>query len=532
MEVSMLSKSCILLLAVGGALAAATYEVGPGKQYAAIGDVHWESLEPGDLVLIHWRPTPYKEKWVLCRQGTAGSPITVRGVPGSGGELPVIDGNGATTRTALNYWNEDRGLLKIGGASTPPDLMPRYLVIEKLDLRSARPPYSFTSDTGAAGAYRENAAAIYIEKGEHIIIRDCVLHDSGNGLFLGSPATQPSRDMLIEGNYIYDNGNAGSAYEHNNYSAAIGIVFQHNHFGPTRAGTSGNNLKDRSAGLVVRYNWIEGGNRQLDLVDAEDSSLIAADPSYRATFVYGNILIEPDGAGNRQIVHYGGDSGNTDQYRKGTLHMYNNTIVSTRTDRTTIFRLSSNSETADFRNNVVYVTAGGDTLSLVDQSGILNLSHNWFQPGKAATFGTLTGAINDDATSIIGPSPGFLDEAGQDFHLSATSPARDGGTPLHPAVLPNHPLQLHYRKHQSVETRPADTMLDIGGFEYAASSSGCDLNADSQVNVADAQLLVNIVNETDPRVGDRGDLNSDGDVNEQDLPLLYEVIFGNIACPE
>src|SRR4029079_4241587 len=119
--------------------------------------------------------------------------------------------------------------------------------------------------------------------------------------------------------YIYDNGNVGSLFEHNNYTAAIGITFQYNRFGPLRTGCLGNNLKDRSAGLVVRYNWIESGNRQLDLVDGEDSSLIRSDPSYRQTYVYGNILIEPDAAGNRQLLHYGGDSGTTAAYRQGTL---------------------------------------------------------------------------------------------------------------------------------------------------------------------------------------------------------------------
>lgn len=516
---------------LGSGLAAATYEVGPGKPYAAIGAVPWESLQPGDQVLIHWRSTPYREKWVLCRQGTASNPITVRGVPGPSGDLPVIDGNGATTRTALNYWNENRGLLKIGGASVPPDLMPRYLVIENLDLRSARPPYSFTSDRGVIESYINNAAAIYIEKGEHITIRNCILRDSGNGLFIGSPSSQPSRDMLIEGNYIYDNGNTGSAYEHNNYSAAIGIVFQYNRFGPTRAGASGNNLKDRSAGLVVRYNWIEGGNRQLDLVDGEDSGLIVADPSYRSTFVYGNVLIEPDGAGNRQIVHYGGDSGNASQYRKGTLYMYNNTIVSTRSDRTTLFRLSTNSETCDFRNNIVYPTAGGDTLSLVDQSGILNLSHNWFKPGRRSTFGTLTGVINDDGTSVVGPSPGFVDETSQDFRLLATSPARDSGTALHAAVVVQHPLLWQYRKHRSADGRPADSVIDIGAFEHGTSLSLCDLNADSQVNVVDLQRLINIVIGVDARAGSTGDLNFDGEIDELDVQILIDVILGITACP-
>ena len=200
--------------------------------------------------------------------------------------------------------------------------------------RAARPPYGFTNDAGAGGSYAANAAPIYVEKAEHLVIRNCELHDGGNGLFAASSGTTVSREILVEGNFVHDNGNAASAYEHNSYTAAIGIVFQFNRYGPPTAGTSGNGLKDRSAGLVVRYNWIEGGNRRLDLVDAEDSSVIESDPAYRATHVEGNVLIEPEGAGNRQIVHYGGDSGNTAGCRKGTLSFHNNTVFSRRTDRT------------------------------------------------------------------------------------------------------------------------------------------------------------------------------------------------------
>ena len=71
----------------------------------------------------------------------------------------------------------------------------------------------------------------------------------------------------------------------------------------------GNNLKDRSAGLDVRYNWIEHSNRQLDLVHAEDSALVRADPRYRATHVYGNVIVEHPNSGNNDICFYGGDGG-------------------------------------------------------------------------------------------------------------------------------------------------------------------------------------------------------------------------------
>ena len=72
---------------------ATEYVVGPDAgMLASIGDVPWESLAAGDRVLIHWRTTSYKEKWVICRSGTAESPIVVSGVPGPAGQLPVIDG--------------------------------------------------------------------------------------------------------------------------------------------------------------------------------------------------------------------------------------------------------------------------------------------------------------------------------------------------------------------------------------------------------------------------------------------------------
>ena len=441
---------------------AATYEVGAGKAYATPSAVPWESLQPGDLVLIYWQATPYKDKWVICRQGTAAAPIVVRGVAGAGGERPVIDGNGAVTRLALDYWGEQRAVIKIGGASIPADTMPKYIVIEGLDIRSARPPYAFTDDGGANASYVNNAAAVWIEKGEHVTVRDNILHDSGNGVFVSSAEPNVSRDILIESNYIYDNGNAGSLYEHNTYTEALGITYQFNRFGPLRADALGNNLKDRSAGLVVRYNWIEGGNRQLDLVET-DSLAIQNDPSYRATHVYGNVLIEPVAAGNRQIVHYGGDNGTTSKYRKGMLFFYQNTLVSTRTDRTTLFRLSSNDEHADARNNIFYPSAHtGPNLSLVDATGVLNLSHNWFKAGYVGAFGGVSGAINDDGTSVIGNSPGFISEASQDFRLSQTSDAVNEGTALASGALPAF---SEYVKHLGSQARPNDGVADLGAFE-------------------------------------------------------------------
>lgn len=453
-------------------LGAATYDVGPGQPLATIGQAPWATLAPGDVVRIHWQAQPYREKWVLDRRGTATQPIVVRGVPGPNGELPVVSGENATTPAPLNFWNEDRAVLKIGGSNVPEDDLPAYLVIEGIEFRSARPPYTFVDDGGVTRTYSTNAAAIYVEKAEHLTIRGCTLRDAGNGLFVAA-FDGVTQGILIEDNYILDNGIVGSGFEHNAYTAARGIVYQGNRFGPLRTGAGGNNLKDRSAGLVVRYNWIEGGNRQLDLVDGEDSQVIVDDPRYRTTHVYGNVLVEPDGAGNSQIVHYGGDSGDETIYRKGTLHFYANTVVSRRTGNTTLVRLSTNDERADVRNNMLFVTASGNRLALVDADGIVDLSHNWMKAGWVASHSGLSGVIHDDGTTVSSASPGFVDLAAQDYRLAAGSTAEDAGTALATAVLPSHDVVRQYTPHQATEPRFRDAPFDLGAFERCGAAASC-----------------------------------------------------------
>ena len=452
--------ACSLLSAVPHGAWATTYEVGPGKPHATPGEVPWEALAPGDSVLIYGRGEPYRDKWVICRAGTATSPIVVRGIPDATAGVPVIDGAGAATRAALNYWNENRGVLKIGGANHPPDTMPAWIVIEGLDIRGGRPENTFTGRNGLT-SYAGNAAAIYVEKGQHIVVRGCRLHDCSNGFFC---ADQTS-DLLLEGNRIDDNGNVGSIYEHNNYTEALGIVFQLNWFGPLRAGAGGNNLKDRSAGTVIRYNWIEGGNRQLDLVES-DAAALRDDPSYRSTFVYGNVLFETGDDGNSQIAHYGGDGAQTATYRKGTLYFHHNTVVSKRTGNTTLLRLSSSGEAADARDNIIQVTAAGNRLALLDQSGTLTATRNWMKTGWVASHSG-GGANVIDAGQVTGADPGFADLAGADFALIPASPCVDQAVGLLPACLPEHAPTLEYVKHQASRPRPDDGAPDLGAYEYA-----------------------------------------------------------------
>jgi hypothetical protein len=464
---ALLTAALAVLPAAGRA---AVFEVGPGRPFTSVGAVPWESLNAGDTVLIHHRAAPYKEKFVLSRVGTQAAPITVRGVLGPNGERPVLDGNGATTRAQLDYYSRNRGVIKIGGSTVPfadgTTVMPQWIVIENLEITGARPPNTFTGPSGAVESYPNNASSIYLEFGENVTVRNCDLHDNGNGFFAFSSDAIATRNLLLEGNSIHDNGNVGSLFEHNVYVEAIGVTYQYNHFGRTFPGAGGNNIKDRSAGLVVRYNWIDVANRQLDLVHAEDSALVRADPRYRATHVYGNVIVEHPDSGNNDIVFYGGDGGGANKFRKGTLYFYNNTVVSFRADATRLFRMATNDEAIDARNNIAYVTAAGSNLKVLDSFGRLTLSQNWFKTGWTPfVVARPKGSITDNGT-VEGSSPGFVDEAGQDYHLAAVSGCIDDGAALNPAALPTHAVVREYVKHLTSVPRAVSGPLDIGAYEF------------------------------------------------------------------
>lgn len=457
----------ILFLFVNVINSSATdYHVGPNQDYKNINDVPWETLTAGDHVFIHWRSTDdggaYKEKWVVNIAGTEANPFIISGVLGSNGERPIIEGDGATTRAELNFWSEMRGVIKIGGSSIPNNETASYIVIENLEIRSAHPDYNFTNDEGNVETYQKNAASIFIESGDHITIKNCVLNNSGNGLF----SAHASSNLLIEKSYIYGNGIVGSVFEHNSYTETMNITFQYNHYGPLRDGALGNNLKDRSAGLVVRYNWLEGGNRLLDLVESDFQSYYE-NPIYRNTYVYGNVLVEQDG-GNSQVIHYGGDNGNTTFYRKGKLYFYNNTLYSIRQNNTTLVRLSSNDESADIRNNILFVTADGSNLSILDESGSAVLRNNWIKSGWKNA-GSGSGNIDHNGSNIEGSDPGFLNASQKEFHLKETSACINKGADLLAAVLLEHNLTKEYLTHQKDKSRDITGDIDLGAFEFGST---------------------------------------------------------------
>jgi len=430
---------------------ATVYEVGPGRTYETPSDVPWESIDSGTLVLIHRRETPYADKWVISVAATADEPVVVLGVP-ENGLLPEITGVDAVTRPELDYWSDTRGIIKIGGSSAPDLENAQHIIVECLDIWGARDTNSFVDDAGETQTYDANASAIFVENGAHIELKRNAFHDCGNGLFVANQ----SSDVRVGQNHIWDNGNPDSIYEHNSYTEAQGILFEFNYYGELCDGCPGNNLKDRSSGLIVQYNVIEGGNRALDLVDSDYESIRDA-ADYDDTFVYGNVLVER-GEGNRQVIHYGGD-GDEANYRTGTLYFHHNTVVSERSDLAVLVRLSSGEAILDAYNNVLFSVSG--TMAILEDAGTAYLEGNWLPTGILDGSPSLEGTVSL-GDNLLGDEPGFVDTAAGDFSLLPDAEAKGVAVPLLPEAE-GHPAQWEPDREGMPTARSAST--SAGAYE-------------------------------------------------------------------
>lgn len=213
--------------------------------------------------------------------------------------------------------------------------------------------------------------------------------------------------------------------------------------------------------MIVRYNWIEGGNRCLDLVDAQHTDKT----EYSNTYVYGNVLVTPDDRGNNQVVHYGGDSGNTDRYRKGTLHFFHNTVVSHRTGTTVLFRLSTADESVQCRNNIFYVSAAPRHLAILSGAGRAELFCNWIKPGWRVSHDGQGGQVQSGEQLVGGDAPGFINPESGDYRLTAGSAAAHAGQPLPAALRQQHPVDFQYVPHRGQAPRRPGKSLSLGAFE-------------------------------------------------------------------
>lgn len=407
------------------------YAVGPGQPLTTLEQVPWERLGPGDTVRIHHRATPYRGKFLVAAHGTADRPVRICGVRGPNGERPVIDGQDATTRSALaaafagtgSDIFQSRAIAMVKSLATDAWTdRPSHIQIDGLKLTRAHPAHPFRDAVGAVKTYADFGACLWIDRGDHITIADNELTDCVMGVFSrttddGSGAI--TEHLRIVGNVIHGNGLAGSESEHNTYTQGLGVVIEHNVYGPLRPGARGNAIKDRSAGLVVRYNRIEEGAHAIDLVEAEDFPLLAlARADYRTTQVYGNQIRKNGDTGT--VIHYGGDHyGSTPGaqwgepiFRKGVLQFFHNTVIVTGSGAA-VFQLSTTEERAEVWNNaIVFASTVAEKSLRAGQSvqppwvtgGVVHLGRNWLSIGwqDIDQWHTLAGQLLVAATQSVG----------------------------------------------------------------------------------------------------------------------------------
>lgn len=498
----------LLLLASVRPACASIYEVGPGQKYVNLGDVPWFKLTAGDTVNIHYRPTPYSEKILISGRGTAAQWIRVIGIPGPNGELPVISGKGATTSKNMHYRWQDAtggsaiqwdGVIQIAVRAddpTGPAPMPAYIEIAGLQVQDGYKDNSFVAENGVTANYDGFAACIYARSVQHILIRNNVLSGCGQGFYnwTGS-GTQfwdgLEADTVLRGNYFVNNGNPGSYTEHQSYTESDGVVIEYNRYGVMRTGALGSQLKDRSAGTIVRYNYVESAPSgwMMDLVEPQESfAAIGGKATYAQTFVYGNVMVN---RGSSNVVHWNEDHqvGNgRATVAGGTLFFYHNTVVTiadTAVNPISLFNTTYGAydcpPTAppgiiDARNNIFAAlprTPGASPVKLkfaYCQSQNFTFGRNWVSAGwTLGTTGTVVGVANLVVPAVNDPK--FVDAASGELHLVAGSTAIAAGGALAPQVTSNAlGLDLsptrQYVYQQQVGLRPARATPDLGAFSF------------------------------------------------------------------
>ena len=482
----------LLLFAMTASIRAATYEVGPGREYAELGNVPWLTLSAGDTVLIHWRQQPYASKIFLRASGTASQPVVIKGVPNPDGQLPVISGENATTAPQFagyfsSQWTEDLGLILIDrNRRVPPadseEYKPSHIVIESLALTGAKPGNTFTDQFGNTRNYNNFSSAIHALVVDNLTVRHCKIYDNAQGIFTNSNGNTEgyiSRNTLIEYNEIWGNGNADeNGKEHNVYIQSAGTIIQYNYMGRLRPGSVGANIKDRSSGTVIRYNWIEGAARMIDLVETEDAwEIIMQEPNYHDVYVYGNVLVndmtqEPFGV---NLIHFGHDNSPVEA-KRGTLYFYHNTVhIKGNTDiywYNRLFDVTTDDGKVALYNNIIY-KEGTTYLELMRDKGTLTFyGNNWIQQGYTELAYQSDAAVVYEVQPQVGTDPGFVSASSHDYRLAANSSCINAAAALPEALRQDHPADRQYMLHASSVERPViGSAADLGAFETDIASS-------------------------------------------------------------
>lgn len=408
----------LMLFMLATTLPAAVYDVGSGRTYATLAAL--PTLAAGDTVNIHAGTYNEVKKWTVS--GTAGSPITIRGV---GTNRPLINANGLDVSGSGSV---PRGAFQIQGS---------HIIVEHLEFANAR--------------NGNNGAGIRITGGAtNVTIRDCHIRNNDMGVM-----SDNCDAVLIENSEIDHNGTSSfSGYSHNFYLGGTGITIRGCHI---HDATYGQNVKSRAHFTALLYNRIENSqDGEVGLVDAPETT---AGNSHAV--MIGNVIRSKDRGSawnNSRFVLLGAESGNA---HNGTLYFINNTCIAGVTNNT--FLTISHTESDLVARNNVFV--GSTNLVSLTAGASASGSGNWAPTGANIPAG-ITG-------TVTGSAPGFV--SGSDLHLAAGSPAIDigtaGATYLDGSGVSRSAVPTHTYEGLGVLTARSDSGAPDAGA-YAGPPSG------------------------------------------------------------
>jgi hypothetical protein len=411
------------VLFVPAVAAAATYQVGPDKQYQSIDDIVGD-LEPGDVVEVDGDATYSGD--IHVRPDSSGTPdqkITLRGIR-KNGKRPVIEG-GAEYGIVLNG---------------------SHFVFEGFEV------------TGASNF-------CVVHKGDDVTIRDVFVHDCPNHGILGTDSESGSLTMeFVEvtrcGNDLYEH----QVYIATDESMYPGSVFrlQHSYI---HDANGGNDVKSRAERNEIYFNWIDGPMfHTLDLIgpDGQDPGLAREDSD-----IVGNVLIQRT---EWNVGRFGGD-GTADtggRYR----FAYNTVIMG---PDATAFWIRDGIESLAVHDNVFL--AEGSPEMLTDDAAWTSGSAQWSGQRNFVQSGIEAPSFFTD--TISGADPMFVDLTGGNLVPVDGSPLRDAGMPGSgpsgyevPGAL-EVPMFVPPPRTVMADltgiARPVDGTPDVGAYEYGTN---------------------------------------------------------------
>ena len=264
-----------------------------------------------------------------------------------------------------------------------------------------------------------NGAGIRV-LGRDLTVCNGSFHDNENGMLGG-------RDTLVvEYSEFAQNGLTVFGSNHNidvDEDTEL-FIFRHNYSHHVQFGHL---VRTRARENHILY------NRLMD--EATGTSSLNIDvPDGGLTFIIGNLLQQGPATIHSVMVSYAGED---PRRGRNELYLVNNTFVNE----------------AGF----------GDFVQFDDDADLVSTINNLF----VGTGSQPSGGNVEATTNLETNAPGLVNQAGFDYHLTATSPARDAGTvPGTARGVSLNPV-YQYRHTANREGRVIEGSIDIGAYEFA-----------------------------------------------------------------